>query len=759
MSSLSNHSVIETAGGYQIPRSLRLRASATAYLSRTFVTPTNQNIWTFSTWLKRGQLGITGNILNAGVALFFNTSDQLSICNSAGTAVASSTAVFRDPSAWYHIVWTYNGTVYTVYVNGVSVLTYTGSLGSINTAIAHRLGEAVGGGLFYFDGYLAETYFVDGQALAPTSFGQTNYATGQWAAKKYAGTYGINGFYLPYSNTSTTTTLCADASGNSNNWTPTGISLTAGITYDSMLDVPSLAGGASGTRPAGNYAVLNPISPVGGAGATLSGANLTLAAGSGTGFAATMGIPTSGKYAFKIKLTGTANGSSTDCVAGFACNSNGNAINTTNYAPVSAWYTGVSVEYFSNGAIKHRYAGGTVITDLTAGATATNDEIEFLIDRTAGTCIIKKNGTTLTTVTGIPNANILFPFAVVYASSCVATFDYTPSDSNYRTLCTANLPTPSIARGDANMQAVLAAGASIKSSSEALFSGQFLEWIKDRANVNNHQLLDSVRGLTAVLQSNTTAAETTYTAPTGNSVGWVWKAGASAASNTSGTITSSVSANVAAGFSIVSYTGAGGISTVGHGLGIAPSMIIVKERSAVNDWPVYHASLGNTGGVYLDLLNAFGASTAFWDNTSPTSAVFTLGNSSDKNATGQTYVAYCFAEIAGYSKFGSYTGNGSADGPFIYCGFRPKYILFKCSTSASATTWVIKDTSRNPNNVADGNLYADQSLLEDITSTVYIDILSNGFKLRGAYAGINTSGGTYIFAAFAESPFNYSNAR
>jgi len=313
-------------------------------------------------------------------------------------------------------------------------------------------------------------------------------------------------------------------------------------------------------------------------------------------------------------------------------------------------------------------------------------------------------------------------------------------------------------------------------------------WIKNRSYAQSNTLYDSVRGVYNVLVSNSTVAEDAETANHGlsafnsngftligetvnqggvntspyNYVGWQWKAGGSAVSNTNGTITSSVSANTTSGFSVVSYTGTGSAATVGHGLGAVPSMVIVKQRagggtSGVNDWVVSHASL--TSGTYFIRLNTTAAqqnaATVF--PSFPSSTVISIGTDSYVNASTGTYVAYCWAPIAGYSAFGSYTGNGSADGPFVYTGFRPRFIMIKRTDTAG--DWWMYDTSRSTYNAAILYLFADSSAAEVSDVTEPIDFLSNGFKLRIATYQPNTSGGTFIYAAFAENPFKYANAR
>jgi hypothetical protein len=305
-------------------------------------------------------------------------------------------------------------------------------------------------------------------------------------------------------------------------------------------------------------------------------------------------------------------------------------------------------------------------------------------------------------------------------------------------------------------------------------------WLKNRGTAYGHVLQDSIRGTSVYLASNSTAAETAASLVTAfNSdgfavstssvvneniasiVGWQWKAGGTAVSNTAGTITSSVSANTTAGFSVVTYTGNGTSgATVGHGLGVAPSMYIVKVRSTTESWITYHTSIGATNYLALNLTQASSAATAAWNNTAPTSTVFSLGNAGSTNGSGSTFVAYCFAAVAGYSAFGSYTGNGSADGPFVYTGFRPRLMMWK-RTDATAD-WYMWDTTRDTYNGGGKVLWPNYNLAETdygTGSSGLWDILSNGFKLRTNSGGMNTNGANMIYMAFAESPFKFANAR
>jgi hypothetical protein len=341
------------------------------------------------------------------------------------------------------------------------------------------------------------------------------------------------------------------------------------------------------------------------------------------------------------------------------------------------------------------------------------------------------------------------------------------------------MPTPTIPDGELFFNATLYTG---NNSTNVITNGApgasfqpDLVWIKGRSQSSNNVLQDSVRGVNRYVISNNTGAEGTdgsvtafnsngfsLTTDAGVSfnangttyVGWQWKAGGAAVTNTAGSISSQVSANTTSGFSVVTYTGTGSNATVGHGLGVTPSMFIIKRRNAAaNDWAVYHISTSANGGLALNDTRAYAADSAWFNNTAPTSSVFTVNTSSIANASGGTYVAYCWAPIAGYSAFGSYTGNGSTDGAFVYTGFRPRYVMVKRTDSSES--WFVLDTARSPFNVPTAWLAPNLSNAEG--TDVLFDILSNGFKQRST--STNASGGTYIYMAFAENPFKYANAR
>lgn len=788
-------SASKTAGpsGYNISRSVRLRSSASAYFSRTPGSVGNQKTFTFSAWVKRGALG-SMTLLGAGAGTTytqFTFTDSLLLTNTVASTVninVTTSAVFRDPSAWYHIVLYVDTTQATntngvrIYVNGVlQTLTYTtytqNALFSINNTSEQDIGRVVG--VQYFDGYVTEINHIDGQALTPSSFGSTNATTGVWQPAKYTGTYGTNGFYLNFSDNSAATAAAIgkDYSGNGNNWTPNNISTTAGATYDSMTDVPTLT-----SATAANFAVLNPLATLsGGSGsATWTNGNLTFGPVQAEGSAvktaiATIICPSSGKWYWEMTPTTLPSTASRGGVGIMN-------VASLNDAFQAAAGSAGAYSYHANGFIS------ASPSDTGYGAYGasytTGDVIGVALNMDAGTLTFYKNGTSQgTAYSGLSGE--YYPavgfWITVNANFGQRPFSYTPP-SGFKALNTYNLPASTITNGGKYMAATLYTGTG--ASQSVTNAGSFkpdLVWVKSRSAATDHKLTDSVRGTTKALISDTTGAETTdtngltafgsagftvgsdttYNNNTATYVGWQWQAGqGSTSSNTNGSITSTVSVNATAGFSIVTYTGTGANATVGHGLGVAPAMMICKIRNSVSteNWYVWHQSIsGSTPYIYLNLTNAAVTGDSTRWTAAPTSTLINLGSNSACNGNTGTYVTYCWSQIAGFSKFGSYTGNGSADGPFVYCGFRPRYILVK--NVSAATDWQVRDTSRDPYNIADHVLYPNGSYAETSADGRNIDILSNGFKVRWTGSTDNGSGNTIIYAAFAENPFANALAR
>ena len=778
---LCNENAIQAGGGYTISNSLRFQSASSQYLARIPASNGNRQIFTFSFWVKRGTLS-SNNLYftNAGGGTFaqidFLSGDTLyfaSVTSSVANAELTTTQVFRDPSAWYHIVYSVDTTQATaanrvkLYVNGTQVTafvtaTYPAQNYSfqLNTTTAQNIGRPSTG---TFDGYMAEYNFIDGQALTPSSFGATTALTGQWSATKYTGTYGTNGFYLPFSNGTSTTTLGADSSGNSNNWILTSFTRSAGVSDCWMYDVPSGNGGASATQPSSNYCVMNPLRPSSYGAAIITKANLNTAQNTTAYVAATSTLPVnSGKWYWEV----------TCGVAGFVT-SIGITTSVTANGPGA---TGSSTYHYDG----TKYTGGV---NSAYGASYTNgDVLGFALDLTAGTLVCYKNNASQGTLASSLTSDV-YAYATMYGTNNVdynfgnRSFTYTPP-SGFKSLCTANLATTTIAIGNLYMDATLYTGngSTLTVTNTGGFSPN-LVWMKRRSSIGNNYLQDTNRGALNSIFSDSTSAEVnqagTLTSFNSNGfslgadagvngsastyVGWQWKAGGTAVTNTSGSITSTVSAGTTQGFSVVTYTGTGANATVGHGLGVAPQMVIYKRRNSTSDWAVYHVGLTSAAyTIYLDLTLAQQVYTPEYNSTAPTSSVLSIGTSNNTNTSGGTYVAYCFAPIAGYSAFGSYTGNGSADGTFVYLGFRPKYVMIKLSSGAGQG-WFMYDSSRNTYNVEDLYLLANSSAVEGTFAG--LDCLSNGFKIRNATGPVNTSAATYIYACFAESPFASSNAR
>jgi hypothetical protein len=767
---------------YEIEQSLRFNDDDSAYLSRTPAGAGNRKTWTWSGWVKRGNLGSAQTLLGANTTFVeFISADKIQFDHN-GTTVATS-AVFRDPSAWYHVVVAVDTTQATaadrteIYVNG-TIQAVTGSYVSQNTdtdvndATQHNIGANLTPAE-YFDGYMAEVNFIDGSALDPTSFGE--FKSDIWVPKKYTGSYGTNGFYLSFADSAN---IGDDLSGNGNDWTANNL-----VSTDVLLDSPT-----------NNFAVLNRVSPLG---ATLNQGNLGYTTGTSTQpHIGSFVIPDSGKWYWEVYVSAVG-----EAMIG---------VQSTENLAYSAEKTAY---YRQGGASNGIYIEGSTVAAAPASYT-NGDIISVLLDCDGSTIDWYKNGVSQTSGESLTYVNGLVPILIQAAGSGSNSgvinfgqdssfagnktaqgntdangqgdFYYAPP-SGYLALNTANLPDPAIDPAVDDVPAdyfntVLYTGTGAAQSITGVGFQPDWTWIKGRSSgAQGHRLVDAVRGAPLSLKSHTTDAEFndvnaltafgsdgfdlgTLTDVNGSGstyVAWNWLAGNGTSSNTDGSITSTVSVNQKAGFSVVGYTGTGANATVGHGLGAAPSMVIVKNRDQADAWQVYHgANTANPETDYLVLNTTAATADAAdrWNDTLPTSSVFSLGNGATVNTNTEDYIAYCFAEVEGFSKFGSYTGNGSTDGPFVYTGFRPAFVMVK-KTSGTGN-WPILDNKRDPENAAPYKyIYPNLSNAEISSATADYDFLSNGFKLRNTTSDNNTSGGTYIFAAFAEQPVKYSLAR
>jgi hypothetical protein len=546
-----------------------------------------------------------------------------------------------------------------------------------------------------------------------------------------------------------------DASGNGNNFTPT-----------SMSD----AANGSADTPSDSYTLLNPLDVRATTYTTVGLANgnldLTYKVGNAarSAFGDTLG---GGQWVFEVTMVTAV--ASIAYVGWSAINVDLNNIGTQ----------GPVVFYASNGNKYVSSTSGTGAPTLSAyGATynTIGDVIRVEADFTASTVEFFKNGTSQgsISISGMNDGTVDY-FPSVYGSNASLRVNFgqqpfigTPT-AGFKALSTANLPTPDY-QGIDYFNPILYTG---NGSTNAITGVGFqpdLVWIKNRTGSTSNSLYDAVRGVQKQLESDNTSAETTETTGltafgsdgftvgslaqvntnTNNFVGWSWLAGGAGASNTDGSITSTVSKAAADHFSIVTYTGTGAAATVGHGLGGVPDLIIVKNIGTTGNWAVQSSKTSYaTNVLYLNLTNASAAAAlSVWNSTNPTSSVFSINSSADTNASTNTYVAYCFKNVPGVCKIGLYKGNGSADGPFSYTGFRPSWVMVK--RTDSAVSWHIIDVKRDPYNVMDSLLFADLSLYESSDAAYNRDLLSDGFKIRAHYPYVNASGGSFLFIAMAD---------
>ena len=785
------------AGGdfydHEIDNSLRFNDDDSARLNWTPASaPTSRTTMTASVWVKRGLLtdsmamfGTSDNYEN----ISFFSDDQIRITGpymSGQQGIYVTNALFRDPSAWYHIVVAYDTTNATasdrmrLFVNGERITSFSqqtnSNLNNTTTQLGvsgqlNGIGTTGGSGSgSLFDGYLSDIYFIDGQALDPTSFGE--YKSGIWIPKAYSGTYGTNGYHLEFAGNSN------DSSGNSNNWSATNISA-----HDYMPDSPT-----------NNFSTLNSIDNA--QGATLSEGSLRAANASATDkqYHATFGMIT-GKWYWEVRINTVGNRNqigiwsdedpaTTSLPDNYAYLGVGNGSQSTSGTYNSGAVTAsagdiLSFAFDADAGELYTQINGTPDTASTASFTGLASDTYLAGGRETGGTV--GNNTYnfgqdssfagATTAQGNTDANGIGDF-------------YYSVPSGFLALCTANLPEPVVgplgdSLSDENFNTVLYTGnGSTNAITGVGFQPDFL-WLKARSSSGYDNVLqDVIRGSTNQLYSNSTQDEVSDTdaitsfdtdgftsgadITTNNSgvtyVAWNWKAGGTASSNTDGSITSQVSANTDAGFSIVSYTGTGSAATVGHGLNVVPSLVIWKKRNGSTNWPTQSTLWADQKELVLNSTSGLsGTDSRLSTQSSWTSTTLDLGTYGDQNGSGGTYIAYCFHSVDGYSKVGSYTGNGSTDGTFVFTGFHPSWIMIRRTDSGN--NWFVLDDARDTFNLSNKQLLPNSSAAESTGTDCNVDMLSNGFKMRTALDASNANGGTYIYLAFAENPFKYANAR
>jgi len=825
--------IAKPSSGYDIDQSLRFNQHDASRLERTPSSVGNRKTWTWSGWIKRGYLNPSNQ------HWFFSSADSserqsmafladqfyFEHTNSSGAGYLISDRYFRDVSAWYHVVVAWDTTQATstnrvkIYINGERLAGFIGGTsgtggypalnqdGEINNTSGMYIGSLNTYAGYYYDGYMSEVNFVDGQALTPASFGETNADTNQWQAIEYTGSYGTNGFYLKFQDSSA---LGDDSSGNTNDFTVTNLAAT-----DQVLDSPT-----------NNFSTMNPLDPYHASSSTFIEGNLKVSEVGGNAQytqVSNLGMST-GKWYFEFCGVNSDNSwmlGVADVTKGLSRGYTGTAgdglyiyVDGDKYAPTSSssygvsWthgdVMGIAVDMDNNAMYFAKNNTWMNSGDPTSGASKTGAAYTTELANKTWVAAMGR-GSTSNTITGTFNFGQDSSFAGAKTSGAAGEDFYYAPPTGFKAINTSNFDDPSIADPTKHFNTKLwtstsADGTSALGAVTGVGFKPDLVWAKGRTAGWDHSLFNSVMGtgLGKALYTNTNFAAGAYdTSGYGNvtsfdsdgfTVGltagnnyaynygtgtkylaWNWKAGGTASSNSDGSITSSVSANPTAGFSVVSYTGnstAG--ATVGHGLSQAPDLVIAKERTNADSWLVFSEPLGNTKALFLNETSAAGTNTTYWNDTSPSSTVVTLGSDSKGNGSG-TMIMFCFHSVDGYSKVGSYTGNSSADGSFVYTGFRPAFIFIKRSSSAGSNSYIVDnkrigynsfDTSTD--NGSNKYLWPDSAAAEGngtASKGTGIDLVSNGFKLRGTSSDYNASGNTYIYLAFAESPFKYSNAR
>ncbi len=745
-------------------------------LSRTYGSAgTSQKKFTFSCWVKKSDTNSNWyNLFNVGDVsgsyfnLGFNSGGghPIQVYDWTGSTYRLrriTNRTFEDTSKFYHIVLAVDTTQSTeanrvrMYVDGDEMTSWsTANYPSqntdtdMNTTTEFSIGRQLSSTAYSPDCYFAEINYVDGTQYTPSTFGITDTSTGRWIPKALTGiSYGTNGFRLEFAN-SAGQTIGDDTSGNGNDFTVSNIAVTD-ITTDSPTQNFNNMGGGKDT------------------GVTVSKGNLTVNSGSSGGYIQSVGLApfgvATGKWYWEVKVTtvGAAvygwkdDGATGGSQANDGASSASAGLSTGGAGSFSAgsWY--IDLDYDN---------------EVNYTTVSTNDVLMFAMDLDSGKGYCGKNGTWFNSanpangtgqIGGCHRANGInkfYPCVNRLDSASVGEFNFGQRSfahtvpTGFSAIQQDNLPTTDKGKPD-------------------------FVWVKNRDASDGHQLYNSTSGPRQSLTSDDVAAEVTVEDglqkflkggfqteddvklnTKGESyVAWNWLCnGGTTSANTSATptISSTIQANPSAGFSIVTYTGTGSNGTVEHGLSQAPEWVMIKSRSnnTGDGFAVYHAHM-TSAGYYLRLHanNAEAAAATVWNSTAPTSSVVSIGTATGVNTNTYTYLMYCWHSIEGYSKFGRYFGNGSSDGPMVYTGFKPAWVMIKRRDSTSGAYWSIQDNTRVSINPKSKPLLADTTDPESGLSAATMDFYANGFKIRNTLGSNNTSGGTYLYMAFAEHPF------
>ena len=784
---------------YEIEYALRL--DGTAYLNRTPPGTGNRKTWTLSWWLKRGTMDRRMNFgaytsgPDTATSEIHDTGQLMWQDWYSGYNYRRLTSkMLADPSAWYHIVLALDTTQGTagdrckVFINGEQQTSFAGSNdpslnhdGKIGTNIVHAIGTEGTGVRLEYDGGIAEYHFLDGVAATASAFGKTDPATGQWIPIEYEGSYGDEGYYLDFSDNSSAAALGYDKSGNSNHWTVTNIATT-----DRIFDTPT-----------NNWCTLNPLNEDYANNGTFSECNLKYDSTSTNhrNTAGTIGMK-SGKWYFEFCNPTLTDGNKAIWAGVVASDADLTAQRTT-----GMWHVGASNGRFlvrdgTSTDFGSAIAAGSVIQ---AAVDMDNSKLWIGInntwygsssDDTDGNPSTGANPTDTIAAADIPDG-YLYPSAGGYDleikfnagqdssfsgtktaqgntdANGLGDFYYTPP-TGFKALCTKNLPATTIKNPEDFFNTVLYTGSASSNNITGVGFQPNLVWCKNITSANKWAIFDSVRGVTKRLRIDSTDAEVTDSDTLTSFDSDGFSLGADAAEHGTGGNTDSYASynwkeSSQAGFDIVGYTGTGSAgATISHGLGVTPEVIIIKNRDDASDyWSVYHhkafVSAADPNILYLNT-DAIEADDTNVHGTTVTinSSVFSLGDYTGTNTNGDNHIAYLFAGVEGYSQFGSYTGTGETDGVFIYTGFKPAMFIVKNSDRAG-TSWRLYNNRRPGYNQVDRIVYPDTTS-EDTNTGHPIHFLSNGIKLRGNTAEINSGAEVFIYMAFAESPFKYTTA-
>jgi len=768
MSVLNNSNAISTGGAYNLESSLRLRESASADLSRTPTSAGNRKTWTWSAWVKLGTVNNTaglfmaygGNSDTQYGGIFFAGSNLA--LNAYNYNIVTTVAAFRDPSAWYHVVVILDTTQATssnrvkIYVNGVLQSVTTGTMPSQNTDLAinqsapHALGSrSPFSSTLYFDGYMTEVNFVDGQALTPSDFGETDTTTGVWKPKEYTGTYGTNGFYLPMKETQQATGFNTVLyTGNGTELKVTGVGFNPDLVWVKRRDnavsyyrlIDSVRGGDKrlASNDTGGETTASTLIQ------SFDADGYTVGTDTGMNASGDRYVAWCWDAGSADTLTGYGDFDGTGDYLSAPASEYANYINGSGDFTIEWWVNYDALP--SDGGWYAQDSGSAVVSPFnlfqqtnnwrlyaTTANGAWNVFSNTLLATTSLTtnrwyhiaCV--RNGSTLT----------LYVDGVSQGSQSIGTASLWQDTSHNLSL----FNDWQSAGGGGGINGKISNYRIVKGT--AVYTSNFTPPTAPLTAISGTTLLTCNRPNTFDDESGNITITANGNAFTGQYDLFIED------NNTDGTITSTVRANPATGFSVVTYTGTGALATVGHGLGSSPKFIIVKQRNAVRGWITYNNNLASNQVIYLNATNASNTDTTAFNATAPTSSVFTVGTSADTNQSSGTYVAYCFSEVAGYSKFGSYSGTG-ASGNTITTGFRPAFVMIKRTDSAN--NWFIHDNTRDPDNPTTQSLYPNLSDAE-VTETGpnTWNTLDDGFELLGTTGGSNASGGTYIYMAFADT--------